>query len=83
MIQKIHSLSKLRRCELLNIFRSSIYYQLKSVSDTDQTLMKLIDETLTAKPIRRQLPWPCGQVNCRLIKVAVIRNEPNHLDNNI
>jgi putative transposase len=49
MIQKIHPLSKLRRCELLNISRSSIYYQPKSVSDTDQTLMKLIDETHTAK----------------------------------
>ena len=49
MVQKIHPLSKLRRCELLNISRSSIYYQPKSVSDTDQTLMKLIDETHTAK----------------------------------
>lgn len=49
MIQKIHPLSKLRRCELLNISRSSIYYQPKSVSDTDQTLMKLIDETHTTK----------------------------------
>ena len=49
MIQKIHPLSKLRRCELLNISRWSIYYQPKSVSDTDQTLMKLIDETHTAK----------------------------------
>jgi putative transposase len=49
MIQKIHPLSKLRRCELLNISRSSIYYQPKSISDTDQTLMKLIDETHTAK----------------------------------
>ena len=49
MIQKTHPLSKLRRCELLNISRSSIYYQPKSVSDTDQTLMKLIDETHTAK----------------------------------
>ena len=49
MIQKIHPLSKLRRCELLNISRSSIYYQPKSVSDTDQTLMTLIDETHTAK----------------------------------
>ena len=49
MIQKTHPLSKLRRCELLNISRSSIYYQPKSISDTDQTLMKLIDETHTAK----------------------------------
>ena len=49
MIQKIHPLSKLRRCELLNISRSSIYYPPKSVSDTDQTLMNLIDETHTAK----------------------------------
>ena len=49
MVQKIHPLSKLRRCELLNISRSSIYYQPKSVSDTDQTLMKLTDETHTAK----------------------------------
>ena len=49
MIQKIHPLSKLRRCELLNISRWSIYYQPKSISDTDQTLMKLIDETHTAK----------------------------------
>jgi putative transposase len=49
MIQKIHPLSKLRRCELLNISQSLIYYQPKSVSDTDQTLMKLIDETHTTK----------------------------------
>ena len=49
MIQKIHPLSKRRRCELLNISRSSIYYPPKSVSDTDQTLMNLIDETHTAK----------------------------------
>jgi putative transposase len=49
MIQKTHPLSKLRRCELLNISRSSIYYQPKSVSDIDQTLMMLIDETHTAK----------------------------------
>lgn len=50
MIQKAHQLPKTRRCELLGIPRSSSYYQVRPISESDQTLMRLIDIIHLEKP---------------------------------
>ena len=39
-----HSLPKARRCQLLDVPRSTAYYQPTPVSARDLTLMRLIDE---------------------------------------
>ncbi len=43
-IQSAHELSKVWRCELLDVARSTSYYQGKGVSKEDLELMRLIDE---------------------------------------
>ena len=50
MIQKAHQLPRTRRCELLNMPRSSSYYQPQPVSEEDQALMRLIDRIHLEKP---------------------------------
>ena len=49
-IHEKHDLSKTRRCELLDVPRSSAYYRRESVSEADLAVMRLIDETY--------LQWP-------------------------
>ena len=44
MIQKAHRLPVTRRCELLEVARSTAYYRPSPVSDEDLALMRLIDE---------------------------------------
>jgi putative transposase len=44
MIQREHALPVSRRCELLEVARSTAYYRPKDVSDDDLALMRLIDE---------------------------------------
>ena len=46
-----HELSKTRRCELLDVARSTAYYRPEPVSEADLALMRLIDE------IHLQLPF--------------------------
>ena len=43
-IHKAHELPKTRRCELLEVARSTAYYRPTPVSDDDLRLMRLIDE---------------------------------------
>ncbi len=50
MVEKKHPLPRTRRCALLNIPRSSSYYQSKPRPDTDLALMKLIDQVYMDKP---------------------------------
>ena len=49
-IHEKHDLSKTRRCELLDVARSSAYYRREPVSEADLAVMRLIDET--------HLQWP-------------------------
>jgi putative transposase len=49
-IHAIHELPKTRRCELLDVARSSAYYRREPVSEEDLELMRLIDEI--------HLRWP-------------------------
>ena len=49
-IQVEHALPKARRCELLEVARSSAYYRAAPVSEVDLVLMRLIDEI--------HLQWP-------------------------
>ena len=44
MIDRTHSLPVTRQCQLLNLNRSTVYYQPMGVSDEDLKLMRLIDE---------------------------------------
>jgi putative transposase len=43
-IHTAHTLPKTRRCELLDVARSSAYYRPTPISDDDLRLMRLIDE---------------------------------------
>ena len=43
-IHTAHALSKTRRCELLDVARSTAYYRPEPVSEEDLVLMRLIDE---------------------------------------
>jgi putative transposase len=45
-----HGLTKTRRCELLDVARSSAYYHPESVSEADLALMRLIDEIHLKRP---------------------------------
>ena len=49
-IHEKHELSKTRRCELLDVARSSAYYRGEPVSEADLAVMRLIDEIY--------LQWP-------------------------
>ena len=49
-IHEKHDLSKTRRCELLDVARSSAYYRGEPVSEADLAVMRLIDEI--------HLQWP-------------------------
>jgi putative transposase len=44
VIHSAHELTKVRRCELLGVPRSTAYYQSAPVSEDDLALMRLIDE---------------------------------------
>lgn len=44
MIDKTHDLPVVRQAQLLELFRSSIYYQAKPISEADLKLMRRIDE---------------------------------------
>lgn len=50
MLQKVHRLSRMRRCELLGIPRSSSYYRPQSVPEADLARMRLIDQIHMDKP---------------------------------
>jgi putative transposase len=45
-----HELTKTRRCELLDVARSSAYYHPEPVSEADLALMRLIDEIHLQRP---------------------------------
>ena len=50
MIDRTHSLPVTRQCQLLNLNRSTVYYQPMGVSDEDLELMRLIDESHLKRP---------------------------------
>lgn len=50
MINRTHALPLVRQCQLLELSRSTVYYQPTSVSSADLTLMRRIDELHLAYP---------------------------------
>jgi putative transposase len=50
MIDRTHSLPVTRQCQLLDLNRSTVYYQPIGVSDEDLRLMRLIDEIHLKRP---------------------------------
>ena len=50
MIDRTHSLPVTRQCHLLDLYRSTVYYQPVGVSDEDLRLMRLIDEIHLNRP---------------------------------
>jgi putative transposase len=52
MVKENHPLPRTRRCELLDVPRSTSYYQPKPVSGDDLALMKRIDRIHMAQPFR-------------------------------
>ncbi len=74
MVQSAHPLAKTRRCELLDVPRSSAYYQPAPVSDEELALMRLIDEVHLQYPfygsrqIRNELETRGRQVNRKRIQ---------------
>jgi putative transposase len=49
-IHAVHELPKTRRCELLNVARSTAYYRLEPVDEEELALMRLIDEVHLQRP---------------------------------
>ncbi len=52
-IQSAHALSKVRRCELLGLARSTAYYRPQPLDEIDLALMPLIDEIHPRYPFYR------------------------------
>ena len=50
MIDQTHSLLVTRKCQLLDLNRSTVYYQPMGVSDEDLRLMRLIGEIHLKRP---------------------------------
>ena len=50
MIQADHPLAVTRRCELLDVARSTVYYRPTGISAEDLALMRLLDEIHLACP---------------------------------
>ena len=63
-IHTAHKVPRTRRCELLEVARSSAYYRPEPVSETDLMLMRLIDEIHLQWPFygRRRI---CGELEDR------------------
>ena len=60
MIDRTHALPVTRQCQLLNLSRSSVYYQPTGTSDEDLRLMRRIDEMHLKRPFygsRRIRDW--------------------------
>jgi putative transposase len=60
MIDRTHALPVTRQCQLLNLNRSSVYYQPTGASDEDLRLMRRIDEMHLKRPFygsRRIRDW--------------------------
>ena len=60
MITRESNLPITRQCQLLNLNRSTVYYQAKSVSAEDLNLMRRIDEMHLKRPFygsRRIRDW--------------------------
>ena len=60
MIDRTHALPVIRQCQLLNLNRSSVYYQPAGASDEDLRLMRRIDEMHLKRPFygsRRIRDW--------------------------
>ena len=57
MIQAAHPLTVTRRCELLDVARSTVYYHPTGIPSEDLALMRLLDEIHLERPFygsRRQ-----------------------------
>jgi len=73
-IQQAHRLSKSRRCELLDVARSTAYYRALPVSDEDLELMRLIDAIhlefpfLGSRRIRDELEEQGHRVNRKRVQ---------------
>ena len=60
MIDRTHSLPVIRQCQLLDLSRSSVYYQPAGISAEDLQLMRRIDEMHLKRPFygsRRIRDW--------------------------
>ena len=90
MVSSDHSLSQRRQCSLLQLARSSLYYQPKPMSAANLALMKLIDEQFLTAPwygsrqMARHLQRQGHKVGrhrvrrlMRLMRLVPIYREPN------
>ena len=65
MIQADHPLAVTRRCELLDVARSTVYYRPTGISAEDLALMRLLDEIHLACPFRGG-PHPLDRFSSQL-----------------
>ena len=92
-IHEKHELSNTRRCELLDVPRSSAYYRGEPVSEADLAVMRLIDETHLQWPfygsrrMRDELQERGHTVNRKRVQrlmrqmgLRALRNGPRELD---
>ena len=81
MIQADHLLAVTRRCELLDVARSTVYYRPTGISAEDLALMRLLDEIHLERPfygsrrLRDELETQGTPVNRKRVQrlVAMIR----------
>ena len=85
MIDRQHELPITRQTELLNISRGTVYYLPRSVSDTDLSLMRRLDELhlehpfMSARMLRRQLQREGIHVGRRHVHTLMRRMGPEAL----
>lgn len=61
MIDRTHSLPVVRQCQLLQLTRSTAYYQALPISETTLALMRRIDERTCSIPL---LARGCCAISC-------------------
>ena len=74
MIQADHPLTVTRRCELLDVARSTVYYHPTGIPSEDLALMRLLDEIHLERPfygsrrLRDELETPGHPVNRKRVQ---------------
>ena len=76
MIQADHPLAVTRRCELLDVARSTVYYRPTGISAEDLALMRLLDEIHLACPFY-------GSRRLRDELETQVRSGPRNLDSGL
>ena len=76
MIQAAHPLTVTRRCELLDVARSTVYYHPTGIPAEDLALMRLLDEIHLERPFYGSRRVPAGRARCASCISVVVFPRP-------